>query len=134
MARKKTPPTTEEMKTVLARRLREVRIEPFGEKGAPELARAVGVPSSTWYNDEIGVTVPAEVLLALIELTGVEPLWLRKGEGKRYRGKPAVGTNAPYGEEPGPAMALIPRIMRCLEGGRLQINVIWQKDERGRRD
>ena len=134
MARKKTSPATEQANVILARRLKEVRIERFGERGAPELARTLGVPSRTWYNYEIGVTVPAEVILRFIDLTGVEPAWLLNGQGERYRSNPATGTNAPHGEESGPATALIPRIMRCLQGGRLQIDVTWQKNEPDRRD
>ena len=134
MARKRTSPATEQARVILARRLKEVRIERFGERGAPELAAALGVPLRTWYNYEIGMTVPAEVVLRFIELTGVEPAWLLHGQGERYRSNPAAGTNAPHGEEPGPPTALIPRIMRSLQGGRLQIDVTWQKDEPDRRD
>jgi transcriptional regulator with XRE-family HTH domain len=76
MARKKTPPDTEQTKITLAARLREIRAELCGDQGAPELARALKVPARTWYNYERGVTVPADVLLRFIERTGVEPAWL----------------------------------------------------------
>src|SRR5690348_1320842 len=72
MARKKTPPDTLDAKHQIAERLRAVRIELFGERGTSELTKLLGIPSRTWYNYEIGVTVPAEILLRFIEVTNVE--------------------------------------------------------------
>ncbi len=68
----------------LATRLRELRIALFGEDGGPEMARFLNVPPRTWYNYETGVAVPGEILLEIIEKTGVRPLWLLKGEGPRF--------------------------------------------------
>ncbi|WP_165248358.1 S24 family peptidase [Paludisphaera soli] len=84
MARKKTPKVRLSIKTSLSRRLREIRQELFGDHGGPELARRLNLPARTWYNYETGVTVPAEVLLAFIELTGASPTYLVSGEGARY--------------------------------------------------
>ena len=86
MARKKTPKVRISIKTSLSRRLREIRQELFGDHGGPELARRLNLPARTWYNYETGVTVPAEVLLAFIELTGASPNYLVSGEGARYQG------------------------------------------------
>jgi hypothetical protein len=85
VARKKTPKVRVNVKASLSRRLREVRQELFGEHGGPELARRLNLPARTWYNYETGVTVPAEVLLAFIDQTGANPVWLLSGEGTRYR-------------------------------------------------
>lgn len=85
MARKKTPALRVNKKTEIANRLREVRQELFGEHGGPELARRLGLPARTWYNYESGVTVPGEVLLAFIDQTGTNPIWLHTGTGPRYR-------------------------------------------------
>jgi hypothetical protein len=49
------------------------------------LARQLGLPVRTWYNYESGVTVPAEVILRIIELTSVEPMWLLHGQGPKFR-------------------------------------------------
>jgi hypothetical protein len=38
----------------------------------------------TWTNYERGVTIPAEVILKLIDATGVSPGWLLTGRGDRY--------------------------------------------------
>jgi hypothetical protein len=84
VARKKTPKIRVNVKASLSRRLREIRQEIFGEHGGPELARRLNLPARTWYNYETGVTVPAEVLLAFIEQTGANPMWLLTGEGSRY--------------------------------------------------
>jgi hypothetical protein len=127
MARKKTPPKSEQAKTILAGRLKEVRSDLFGDKGAAELARALEVPGRTWYNYERGVTVPAEVLLRFIALTGVEPRWLLDGQGEKYRGKPqGSARNAPAGEGEPPAIDLVGQISRALAGGRILLDVTWK--------
>jgi hypothetical protein len=85
VARKKTSKVRVNVKASLSRRLREIRQELFGDHGGPELARRLNLPARTWYNYETGVTVPAEVLLAFIDLSGANPLWLLSGEGPKYR-------------------------------------------------
>ena len=85
MARKKTPKVRVNVKASLSRRLREIRQDLFGEHGGPELARRLNLPARTWYNYETGVTVPAEVLLAFIDQTVANPVWLLSGEGPKYR-------------------------------------------------
>src|SRR5262249_60104480 len=56
-----------------------------GGQGGWEVAGRLNVPARTWYNYETGVTVPAEVLLAFIDQTGANRLWLLSGEGMKYR-------------------------------------------------
>jgi hypothetical protein len=72
-------------KHALATRLTTLRAELFGDRGAPEMARQLGIPVRTWYNYEAGVTVPAEVALKIIALTSVEPNWLLSGERPQFR-------------------------------------------------
>jgi hypothetical protein len=88
MARRKTLPDLVKTKYSLAERLSRLRAELFGDRGGPELARRLGIPVRTWYNYEAGVTVPAEVVLRIIELTAVEPMWLLHGKGPKFRPKP----------------------------------------------
>jgi hypothetical protein len=85
MARRKNRPETVREKFCLAERLRQVRVDLYGERGGSEMARRLGVPIRTWYNYESGVTVPAEVLLRFLELTQVEPRWLLHGTGPLFR-------------------------------------------------
>lgn len=85
MARRKTLPDSVRAKYSLAERLTSLRAELYGERGGPELARQLGLPVRTWYNYESGVTVPAEVILKIIELTSVEPIWLLHGRGQKFR-------------------------------------------------
>ena len=68
----------------LAQRVREIRVERFGEDGGPLLAETLGLPERTWHNYESGVTIPALVILRFVELTGVSPRWLRTGKGDKY--------------------------------------------------
>jgi hypothetical protein len=88
MARRKTLPESVRAKLALAERLGALRSELFGERGGPEMARRLGIPVRTWYNYEGGVTVPAEVILRIIELTSIEPVWLLHGKGPKYRQGP----------------------------------------------
>src|SRR4051794_16087990 len=71
----------------LAVRLRQLREELYGEDGTWTLAEAIGIPVATWGNYESGVTLPALVLLALIEVTGVNPRWLASGQGEMLSGR-----------------------------------------------
>ena len=130
MARKKTPPDQERLKNLLAERLKKVRVELFGEHGGPQLAHVLGIPARTWYNYEIGVTVPAEVILRFIDVTFVEPRWLLSGQGEKYRpgspepvagGRPRVAVRLPDD--------LIDRVSGSLEEGHVVIHLIWKKSE-----
>lgn len=80
-------PTYAEWNTLgieLAKRVRVVREELYGEHGGPLLAEALKVPFRTWYAYEGGRTIPAEVILHFIEVTDADPHWLLTGEGPRY--------------------------------------------------
>lgn len=68
----------------LARRVREIRQELFGEDGGPILAAAMDLPARTWMNYEQGVMMPAGVVLRLILATQASPHWLLTGEGPKY--------------------------------------------------
>ena len=70
---------------LIAEGLKQVRFELFGENGAPELARKLGLPTRTWVNYESGVTIPGKILLRFLILTGAEPLWLLQGQGQQYK-------------------------------------------------
>jgi hypothetical protein len=72
-------------KAAIAGRLRLIRLEIFGKHGGPGLADQLQLPFRTWLNYETGVTIPGEVLLEFLEITGTEPLWLLRGEGRRFR-------------------------------------------------
>jgi hypothetical protein len=72
-------------KAAIAGRLRLIRSEVVGEDGGAELANQLGLPFRTWFNYETGVTIPGEVLLAFLEITAIEPLWLLHGTGPKYR-------------------------------------------------
>jgi hypothetical protein len=74
----------------LAERLRTIRVELYGERSLVEMAHRIGLPVRTWQNYEAGVTVPAEVLLRFVELTGVEPAWLLHGRGPKFSGSPLL--------------------------------------------
>lgn len=73
------------LKSGVARRVRAVREELYGEHGGPMLAEALGVPFRTWHNYEVGCTIPAQTILKFIEVTDTNPRWLLSGEGERYR-------------------------------------------------
>ncbi len=70
-------------KASLARRICEVRRDLYGEYGTDTLATALKIPSQTWCNYERGVTMPADIMLEFLNITGTDPHWLLTGEGER---------------------------------------------------
>jgi hypothetical protein len=72
------------IKSELARRIREIRQELYGEHGGPLLARKLQISYRELHDYENGCTVPAHSILRLIEHTGVNPHWLLTGEGPRF--------------------------------------------------
>jgi len=72
------------IKSDLARRIREVREELYGENGGPLLAQALSIPFRTWVNYENGCTIPAPSILRFIEVTKTNPHWLLTGRGEKY--------------------------------------------------
>jgi hypothetical protein len=72
------------IKQDLARRIREIREELYGEHGGPLLAEALDLPFRTWHNYEAGCTIPAHSILRFIEVTDAHPHWLLTGEGDKY--------------------------------------------------
>jgi hypothetical protein len=65
----------------------------FGEHGGPRLAEAFHLPYRTWMNYESGVTIPALLILRLIEISGASPHWLLTGEGVIFLGRDRVGSS-----------------------------------------
>jgi hypothetical protein len=59
-------------KPLFARRVREIRQDPYGGDGAKSLAAAINIPEPTWVNFERSVTMPADALFALLEITGAD--------------------------------------------------------------
>lgn len=113
MARRKNAPESIRVKQSLSERLRSLRTEFYGERGGPDLARTLGIPVRTWYNYENGVTVPAEIILRIVELTSVEPIWLLRGLGPKLRPKatdPLAGR--PQGLPPGLADSSVATLLR----------------------
>ncbi len=72
------------LKASLAGRLKSIRKEIYGDEDLSRLAGLLGLPERTWTNYEAGVTIPGEVLLRFMELTGTGPAWLLRGTGPRY--------------------------------------------------
>src|SRR5262245_26380462 len=121
MARKKNPPESVRLKSQLAERLRSIRIELYGDRGGPELARQLEIPNRTWYNYEIGVTVPAEILLRFLEVTSVEPHWLLHGEGAKFRTRPPDESPCPMDSSGNSLEALVGRLLELVERGELRV-------------
>ena len=69
------------MNSQIADRIRQVRVDRFGLDGVPEIAAALGVPARTWENYESGISIPGDIMLAFLDLTGVDPSWLLRGVG-----------------------------------------------------
>jgi hypothetical protein len=72
------------LKSDLADRVRQVRLDLYGVHGGPLLASELGLPFRTWMNYESGCTIPAQVILKFIEVTRADPHWLLSGEGEWF--------------------------------------------------
>lgn len=83
----------------LAERVREIRVERYGELGGLLLASALDLPPRTWSNYESGVTMPAHIILQFIEITGASPRWLLTGQGPRYDRRAIVPAQWPGGAD-----------------------------------
>ena len=51
----------------IARRVREIRQDLYGESGIETLAEALNVPTATWLNYEWGLTMPADIMLEFLD-------------------------------------------------------------------
>lgn len=69
----------------LTLRIRQIRLESFGDDGISAISQALKIPARTWLHYEGGVTIPARTILQFIEITGADPHWLLTGEGAPYR-------------------------------------------------
>lgn len=85
MAPRQNQPDHLRAKAALGDRLRRVREELVPVDGARELSLRLGIHERTWLNYESGVTIPAEILLGFLEITGTDPSWLLTGEGPMFR-------------------------------------------------
>lgn len=72
------------MKSNLGHRVREIRLELYGNHGGPLLAGALGIPFWRLMTYEQGQVIPAQTILKFIETTGAHPHWLLTGEGMKY--------------------------------------------------
>ena len=74
----------------LSRRIREIRVELFGDgqTGLNAIAEALAIPFRTWMNHEKGVIMPAGLMLQFLLITGAKARWLATGLG------PRLGDNA----------------------------------------
>ncbi len=79
-----SPADWDEVKHGLAARLREVRMELYGEHGGPMLAEELKIPHRAWVRYENGASMPAQVMLRFLERTGANPHWLLTGAGSRF--------------------------------------------------
>lgn len=62
-------------------RLREVRVQHFGERGRSKLCRLLGIQPSTYSLYEVNRVPPAELLVRVSRITGVSLEWLLSGDG-----------------------------------------------------
>jgi hypothetical protein len=85
MLRQKTAPEVTCVRLTLAARLVGLRCELFGERGGGKMAKWLGVPARTWHSYEHGVVIPGPLILKIIVETSVEPVWLLRGTGPKFR-------------------------------------------------
>jgi hypothetical protein len=121
----------ETLATDLAERLRLLRHDLYGAHGAPLLAQQLGVAAYEWLAFEAGETPPAEVLERLVATTLVDPIWLLKGVGPRYRKGPPLrwATDAAPDETPSdlvPGYVPRPEVVSTLVGRHVRVPA-WEE-------
>ena len=129
MAREKNAPDNEQAKRLLGARLKEIRVEKYGEHGGAEVARLLKIPSRTWYSYERRGTIPAEVILLFIAMTSVSPRWLLFGVGEKYRTQAAGTADLQTGGECVRVADLFKQVSELLEGGHPAIKVNGKKSK-----
>lgn len=70
--------------TRLSDRLYQIRLERYGEHGAPLLAEELGLSLRAWSDYEHGATIPEQVLFNFIDQLGISLDWVLTGEGEPY--------------------------------------------------
>jgi len=79
------PPDWTHVRAEVAGRVRQVRLELYGENGGPLLAGALRLPYRRWIDYERGgASIPGDVLLRFVEHTRADPHWLLTGQGPKY--------------------------------------------------
>jgi hypothetical protein len=73
-----------ELRLALAGRLRDVRLQLYGEEGMGRLCHWLGIPTRTWLRYEAGETIPADVILRFLAVTRVQAGWLLRGRGAQF--------------------------------------------------
>ena len=79
-------------KPEIAKRLGGISRQCFGDDDGLALARLLEIPHRTLLNYMGGCTIPAEIILAIIVITGANPAWLMTGTGKMFA---EVGPSCP---------------------------------------
>ena len=139
------------MRSTLGERLRQIRIELYGDCGGPKIAHQLGITFRSWYNYELGVTIPGDLHLRFIESISVNPLWLFHRQGERFMSdRPALlskVTPQQLDETPSPAPVadqkpidsdkfvdkFIQQVRGSIENG--DLHVTWKLKKRdGRKD
>lgn len=82
------PDHWETLRKEIASRIRELRIELYGEHGGPILAAQLDLPSRLWIQYEWGSPMPSDVMLRFLAVTRAEPHWLLTGAGEKFRQHP----------------------------------------------
>ena len=68
----------------LSDRIRAIRIDRFGDDGAPLLANLMGISECKLTSMETHGPIPGHLVLAFIEVTDASPGWLLTGAGEWY--------------------------------------------------
>jgi hypothetical protein len=76
---------TRQLRREIGRRLAAIARDRHGPAGGYAMGRELGLSERSWNGYERGNTLPGEILLRFLEVTGVRPEWLLHGSRLRYR-------------------------------------------------
>jgi len=80
---------TSTFNSAVCERTKELREELCGKRGRSKLADMLGITPSTYHYYERGRVLPADLMVALCDLAGVNLDWFLLGNGPKYRSKKA---------------------------------------------
>ncbi len=89
MARKMNGEAVMDERAAIGRRLAVLKARFRGEQGGSDFARQFGIAPRSWMNYENGTPCPPELLLRLVQETGVSPSWLLDGSEPMFLREPS---------------------------------------------
>ena len=81
---------TSAFNNAVCERTKELREELCGRRGRSKLAAMLGITPSTYHYYERGRVLPADLMVRMCDIAGVNLEWFLLGSGSKYKSKKAA--------------------------------------------